>query len=88
MPLYDFRCETCGEFEAWRSLAELDQPLLCPTCQATAKRLLSPPNLNLNSNGFNLRRSEVKEPQLVQRDREPKPTRNKAAHGRPWMIGH
>lgn len=88
MPLYDFRCATCGEFEAWRSLAELDQVCRCPICAAEARRLLSAPNLNLNSSGLSLRRAELPEPQLVKRDRDPQPTRNQPAHGRPWMIGH
>lgn len=88
MPLYDFRCETCGDFEVLRSLADFETPVLCATCQLPAKRLISAPNVNLNSRGLSLRRPELKDPQIVQRDREPKPSRNKVTHGRPWMINH
>jgi putative FmdB family regulatory protein len=87
MPLYEFRCEPCGEFEAWQTLAELGTPIACPSCQAIAKRMFSPPNLSLNSS-FSLKRQETRDPQVVNRDRDPKPTHNKTAHGRPWMISH
>lgn len=88
MPLYDFRCATCGDFEALQSLAEFGNPMPCPTCKTTAKRLISVPHVNLNSSGLSLRRQEIKEPQLVKQDREPKPPKSKATHGRPWMISH
>lgn len=88
MPLYDYRCDRCGEFEAWRTLAESSLPSLCPTCEISAKRIIMAPNLNLNSSGFSLRRPEMKEPRLIKRDGESKPSRNQAAHGRPWMISH
>jgi putative FmdB family regulatory protein len=88
MPLYDFRCEACGDFEAWRTLAELGTPMLCPNCETVTKRIFSPPNVNLNSSRLSLRRQEVKEPQVVNRELEPKPQPSKVAHGRPWMVSH
>jgi putative FmdB family regulatory protein len=33
MPLYDFRCDDCGEaFEVSASFAELEKRSVCPTC--------------------------------------------------------
>jgi putative FmdB family regulatory protein len=87
MPLYEFRCDTCGDFDAWQTLAELGNPLHCPTCDVSARRLFSAPNVSLNGS-FTLKRQEIRDPTLVKRDREPKRQRNQATHGRPWMISH
>ena len=87
MPLYDFRCETCGLFEKWQALAEVDSPVVCPTCEAIAKRIFSPPMI-LTGN-LRLKAEENKEPQVIKRSEEPKPQRNREHRGgRPWMIGH
>ncbi|HEY9632714.1 MAG TPA: zinc ribbon domain-containing protein [Coleofasciculaceae cyanobacterium] len=91
MPLYEFRCETCGSFEQWRTLAQVETPMLCPTCQAVAKRIFSPPSVNLNSGSLRLQGREAKEPRLVERsqDKEPAtPKYRQPQHGRPWMISH
>jgi putative FmdB family regulatory protein len=88
MPLYEFRCQTCGEFEAWRKLAEVSQPMHCPTCDAIAKRIFSPPSINLNSGSLS-RIGDSAEPKVVQRQQEPaQPRYQTAASSRPWMIGH
>lgn len=87
MPLYEFSCDRCGEFEAWRRIADLTLPVLCPECEGTAKRLFSPPNVNLNSGS--LPGGSSKEPRLVKRQGEPaKPRYQGKSQGRPWMIGH
>jgi putative FmdB family regulatory protein len=87
MPLYDFKCETCGNFEKWRSLAEADTPVLCPTCETVAKRIFSPPMILTGK--LRLKGQENQEPQVVKRSEEPKPQRNREHRGgRPWMIGH
>ncbi|MGE3311166.1 MAG: FmdB family zinc ribbon protein [Limisphaerales bacterium] len=45
MPVYEFECEDCGVFEAFRPLDRRDDPLPCPDCDRTASRLVSAPNL-------------------------------------------
>ena len=90
MPLYEYSCDSCGQFEAWRTLAELDTPMLCPSCEATVKRVFSPPMVNLNSGSLSsIRRKESKEPKLVKREKEPPlPRYQSPRNGRPWMISH
>lgn len=89
MPLYDFRCDPCGEFDAWQTLAELDQPMPCPTCQTAAKRLLSAPNISLSSSKLRAMDRQASEPRIVKRDRIPTPPRHQASKNpRPWMVGH
>jgi len=86
MPLYEFRCQDCGVFDQWRTLAEFDAPAYCPTCEKSARRVFSAPMLL--SGSLRLKR-ENPEPQLVKRDREPeKPKVRSHADGRPWMISH
>ncbi|MEN9249324.1 MAG: zinc ribbon domain-containing protein [Gloeomargarita sp. GMQP_bins_120] len=88
MPAYDFRCRACGEFEVWRSLAEVHLPVTCPTCGQTAQRVYTPPAVALNG-PLRLERREQPEPRLVQRQTEPtKPRWRASTCGRPWMIGH
>lgn len=89
MPLYEFRCQTCGVFDQWRTMAECHLPATCPTCEQNAKRIMSPPAVQL-SGSLRLRR-ENPEPELVQRLQppEPKPAQHRShTGGRPWMLGH
>ena len=86
MPLYEFRCDRCGPFDQWRTMAESSNPAYCPSCQETGKRIFSPPAVL--SSSLQLKR-ENSEPQLVKRDQEPKTPRLQShAGGRPWMISH
>ncbi|MGB8702129.1 MAG: zinc ribbon domain-containing protein [Thermosynechococcaceae cyanobacterium] len=87
MPLYEFRCNTCGPFELWRAIAEASTPAECPTCQITARRIFSAPAVNL-SGALRFTR-ESPEPQRVKRSVDPDArTRPRSHGGRPWMIGH
>jgi putative FmdB family regulatory protein len=87
MPLYEFRCNTCGEFDAWRTLAEATDPMPCPECSTIAKRIFSAPNVSLNSGSLS---RDSKEPRLVKKaDRQPtSPKHSSPQGGRPWMISH
>jgi putative FmdB family regulatory protein len=41
MPVYDFRCRTCGAaFDERRAMADADQPATCPAGHVGAVRLL------------------------------------------------
>ena len=43
MPIYEYRCQTCGKrFEMLRSMRDADRDLQCPECRsAEIERLLS-----------------------------------------------
>lgn len=42
MPIYEYRCDTCGEsFELLRSMSLSDADAPCPKCGAPAKKKLS-----------------------------------------------
>ncbi|MEL6383348.1 MAG: zinc ribbon domain-containing protein [Cyanobacteria bacterium J06626_18] len=90
MPLYDYRCETCGDFEVWRKLVELKIPMVCPSCDAGVKRIFSVPNVNLNSGYFPAASKPSSKPRLVKRkSREASQPKSQASKcNRPWMIGH
>jgi putative FmdB family regulatory protein len=46
MPVYDYSCEACGAFSASRPMAEYREPHDCPSCGASAPRVvLRPPRL-------------------------------------------
>lgn len=88
MPLYEYRCNHCGEFEAWRTIAERDNAPPCPHCQGDAQRIFAAPMVNLNSGSLS-RLSANPEPRLVKREREPKqPCYQPSRCDRPWMVGH
>lgn len=91
MPLYEFRCDTCGLFDSWRSLAEANLPAFCPTCDQPGRRIFSAPAVKLSSAFPSVSgRSGSGEPTLVNRgDREPPPARfQHQTCGRPWMLNH
>lgn len=87
MPLYDYRCTDCGDFEQWLQIADLDLPVHCSDCNQVAIRLISAPNISLNTGRFP-KQSEI--PQVVTRKQmSPLPTRlQQARAGRPWMVSH
>ena len=45
MPIYPYRCETCGTCSVMRRVAERDATCACPTCSAIAQRMLAMPAL-------------------------------------------
>src|SRR3546814_2158506 len=40
MPVYEYRCDACGQFEARRPLAEFRAPAACPDCGEFAARFI------------------------------------------------
>ena len=89
MPLYEYNCDNCGEFEAWRTMAEYNAPVDCPECSQVAIKIFSAPNINLNSGSLS-KIGRSPEPRLVkQEQREPSKPRYQSSTGsRPWMISH
>lgn len=45
MPLYEYDCKQHGVFEAMHSMAQAEQPELCPSCSTPSPRVLSAPRL-------------------------------------------
>jgi putative FmdB family regulatory protein len=45
MPMYDYRCASCGVFREIRPMAESGAPRPCPGCGASCARLLCAPFL-------------------------------------------
>lgn len=92
MPLYEYRCDDCGEFEAWQSLANYKAPTPCPECDAIAIKIFSVPNVNLNSGSFSaIDKINSAEPRLVKRkQQEPTKPRYQSTQSasRPWMVSH
>jgi putative FmdB family regulatory protein len=47
MPVYDFNCEECGDFRAFLSIDQRNDPTPCPSCLETGRRVILAPNLAL-----------------------------------------
>lgn len=47
MPLYDYKCESCGTFSALRKMSESSDPMMCESCGEFAPRIISAPKLAL-----------------------------------------
>ncbi len=45
MPLYDYRCATCGEFREFRPMMESSLSPACPVCGALSERVIAAPFL-------------------------------------------
>jgi putative FmdB family regulatory protein len=88
MPLYEFRCTSCGLFEEWRTMAERGHPAHCPDCTQTGQRVFSSQGL-ISLNGRLRRPSEKSEPKLIKKSLEPSEQRLKThSSSRPWMVTH
>jgi putative FmdB family regulatory protein len=46
MPLYDYRCMSCGDFRELRPMRESGATRPCPVCGATSDRVISAPFLS------------------------------------------
>jgi putative FmdB family regulatory protein len=47
MPTYDYACPDCGGFDAFRSLAQRNEPCACPACALPSPRVfVSAPRLS------------------------------------------
>jgi putative FmdB family regulatory protein len=72
VPLYDYQCEDCGAFSAWRSMREAGQSVACPRCQQGARRVISAPNVAVLSKPTRMawERNErsAHAPQMVRRE--------------------
>ncbi len=54
MPIYDYRCETCGYENSFLQKVN-EQPLtICPKCGGSFKRLVSAPAIRFKGTGFYL----------------------------------
>lgn len=45
MPLYDYRCVSCGDFREFRPMTESGTSLVCPVCGTPSERVISAPFL-------------------------------------------
>lgn len=88
MPIYEFRCNTCGTFETWRSMAQASEPMLCPSCDTLAQRIYSVAGLILTPSALSRRIEQSAEPKVQQRQSHSHSHNHNHRHGRPWMIGH
>lgn len=53
MPIYEYRCAECGEFEVTQRIT--DRPLSrCPTCKGKVKKLISNTHFQLKGTGWYL----------------------------------
>ena len=43
MPLYDYRCDSCGDFRDWQAMVRSQEPADCPTCGRPARRRVARP---------------------------------------------
>lgn len=51
MPIYEYHCQQCGEFEVTQRITE--RPLSrCPTCKGKVKRLISNTSFQLKGTGW------------------------------------
>lgn len=52
MPLYDYRCKTCGhEFEIQQAFSD-DALTVCPECDGALKKVFSPVGISFKGSGF------------------------------------
>ncbi len=80
MPVYEYRCPTCGRFDLHRPLDESSRPARCPTCAESSTRVFTVPGGRSTSGA--LGRASTSERALVDRARGGEPTRTGPPSGR------
>ncbi|MFN8643501.1 MAG: zinc ribbon domain-containing protein [Candidatus Binatia bacterium] len=51
MPIYEYRCEKCGDFEVTQRITE-DALKKCPTCRRKVRKLISNTSFQLKGSGW------------------------------------
>lgn len=51
MPIYEYRCEKCGDFEVTQRITE-DPLKKCPTCRRKVRKLISNTSFQLKGSGW------------------------------------
>ena len=51
MPIYEYHCQKCGEFEVTQRITE-DPLKRCPTCRGRVKKLISNTSFHLKGTGW------------------------------------
>ena len=72
MPLYEYACQACGVFDAWRAMADWKQPVACPECGVPAPRDLAQPVLGMDwqrKKAHSINERSANEPRTVRRRR-------------------
>jgi putative FmdB family regulatory protein len=49
VPLYEFRCQSCGPFDLRRNMQNASDVATCPSCARTARRVYSVPAFRLEN---------------------------------------
>lgn len=103
MPIYEYSCETHGNFSYQTEIAKRNEDCFCPTCGTIATRIISAPSLSLmsagNRNAWARNEKSAHEPQRKKKHvcghscnhghSSSQPTKMQSpVNGRPWMLGH
>lgn len=91
MPVYAFRCPSCGPFDLSRPMAEAGKPARCPACGGEARRIFTPPGLALLQKpvrrGLEFEEKSAHEPEVVT-EKKGRPLPHVHAPKPPWVLGH
>ncbi|MEM9253373.1 MAG: zinc ribbon domain-containing protein [Planctomycetota bacterium] len=96
MPLYEYCCDTCGVFEAFRPISKSESPAECPSCGIDSPRVLSVPRTRLlaSSTRIGMERNEKSRHEPGRKSARPGPEMGadgtpkvkSSSSSRPWMI--
>jgi putative FmdB family regulatory protein len=79
MPMYAFRCPTCGDFDAFFPMASVPTRPPCRACGETARRIFSAPHLGRGTSTamklLDATERTASEPAVVQSPPRPRTTR-------------
>ena len=86
MPLYDYSCDSCGEFRDWKDISQSSKPAPCPSCGNPSVRTIASPFLaDMSSNtriAHQRNEKSAHEPKIMSRkELDRSGTRRSGAHG-------
>lgn len=87
MPRYTFLCESCGEYEAWKSMSSDVANDLCPECNEHTKRVYNGFQVSKMDSRLKNHIEQGMTPKVVTKNNLPQSNMKKRnSNPRPWMM--
>lgn len=87
MPRYTFLCESCGEYDAWKSMSSDVANDVCPSCKEATKRVYNGFQVSKMDSNLKNHIEQGMTPKVVTKNNlPPSNMKQQNRNPRPWMM--